>query len=128
MITMGDPLKKVLKRANLNGQIRWGLEAISDKLAKERRGIDHLREEKGLPSGERVSRLILISNDGAQRFYRNIEHLLQLHAPRLLGCMLDMDSSALGSLITGKERQIKVIMAEHKGVVSEILRTLLAGQ
>jgi hypothetical protein len=128
MITMGDPLKKVLKRANLNGQIRWGLEAISDKLAKERRGIDHLRKEKGLPSGERVSRLILISNDGAQRFYRNIEHLLQLHAPRLLGCMLDMDSSALGSLITGKERQIKVIMAEHKGVVSEILRTLLAGQ
>ena len=72
--------------------------------------------------------MILISNDGAQRFYRNIEHLLQLHAPRLLGCMLDMDSSALGSLITGKERQIKVIMAEHKGVVSEILRTLLAGK
>ena len=32
------------------------------------------------------------------------------------------------SVITGKERQIKVIMAEHKGVVSEILRTLLASQ
>jgi hypothetical protein len=128
MITMGDPLKKVLQRANLNGQVRWGLEAISDKLAKERRGIDHLREEKGLPSGERVSRLLLISNDGAQRFYRHIENLLQLHSPRLLGCMLDIDGSALGSLITGKERQIKVIMAEHKGVVSEILRTLLAGQ
>ena len=127
VITMGDSLKKVLQRANLNGQIRWGLEAISDKLARERKGIDHLREGRGLPSGERVSRLILISNDGAQRFYRNIEHLLQLHAPRLLGCMLDMDSSALGSLITGKERQIKVIMAEHKRVVSEILRTLLAG-
>lgn len=128
MITMGDPLKKVLQRANLNSQIRWGLEAISDKLAKERRGIDHLREEKGLPSGERVSRLLLISNDGVQRFYRHIENLLQLHSPRLLGCMLDMDGSALGSLITGKERQIKVIMAEHKGVVSAILRSLLTGQ
>jgi hypothetical protein len=127
IITMGDSLKKVLQRANLNGQIRWGLEAISDKLARERKGIDHLREGRGLPGGERVSRLILISNDGALRFYRHIEHLLQFHAPRLLGCMLDMDSSALGSLITGKERQIKVIMAEHKRVVSEILRTLLAG-
>jgi hypothetical protein len=128
VITMGDSLKKVLQRANLNGQIRWGLEAISDKLEKERRGIDRLREGRCLPSGERVSRLILISNDGAQRFYRHIEHLLQFHALRLLGCMLDMDGSALGSLITGKERQIKVIMAEHKGVVSKILRTLLAGQ
>jgi hypothetical protein len=128
MIAMGDPLKKVLQRANLNGQIRWGLEAISERLAKEKRGIDHLREGKGLSSGERVSRLILISNDGAQRFYRHIEHLLQLHSPRLLGCMLDTDSSIMGSMITGKERQIKVVMAEHKGVVSEILRTLLAGQ
>jgi hypothetical protein len=128
MITMGDPLKKVLQRANLNGQIRWGLEAISAKLAREKRGIDHLREGRGLPTGKRVSRLLLISNDGAQRFYRHIEHLLQLYAPRLLVCMLDMDSSALGSVITGKEKQIKVIMAEHKGVVSEILRTLLTGQ
>lgn len=128
MITVGDPLKKVLLRANLNSQVRCGLEAISHKLAREKRGIDHLREGRGLPSGERVSRLLLISNDGAQRFYRHIENLLQLHSPRLLGCMLDMDGSALGSLITGKERQIKVIMAEHKGVVSEILRTLLAGQ
>jgi hypothetical protein len=42
--------------------------------------------------------------------------------------MLEIGGSALGSLITGKERQIKVIMPEHKGVVSEILRTLLAGQ
>jgi hypothetical protein len=128
MITIGDPLKKVLQRANLNSQIRCGLEAISDKLAREKKGIDHLREGRGLPSGERVSRLLLISNDGAQRFYRHIENLLQLHAPRLLGCMLNMDGSALGYVITGMERQIKVIMAEHKGVVSEILRTLLTGQ
>jgi hypothetical protein len=42
--------------------------------------------------------------------------------------MLNIDGSALGYVITGKERQIKAIMAEHKGVVSEILRTLLAGQ
>jgi hypothetical protein len=128
LISIGDPLKKVLQRANLNGHIRRGLEAISDKLASERKGIDHLREGRGLASGERVSRLLLISNDGAQRFYRQIEHLLQFHGPRLLGCMLDMDSSSLGGLITGKERQIKIIMAEHKGIVSEILRTLLASQ
>jgi hypothetical protein len=128
MITMGDPLKKVLQRANLRGHVRCGLEAISDKLERERKGIAHLRENKGLPTGDRVSRLLLISSDGAQRFYRHVEHLLQLHAPRLLACMLDMDGNALGSVITGKERQIKVIMAEHKEAVSEILRALLAGR
>lgn len=128
MITMDDPLKKVLQTANLRGHVRCGLEAISDKLEMERRGIAHLREGKGLPTGDRVSRLLLISSDGAQRFYRHIEHLLQLHAPRLLACMLDMDGNALGTVITGKERQIKVIMAEHKEAVSEILRALLTGR
>jgi hypothetical protein len=124
IISIGGPLKKVLQMANLNGHIRWGLEAISDKLKKEQAGIANLREGKGLPTGDRVSRLLLFSNDGAERFYRHIEHLLKLHAPRLLGCTLDMDSNALGSLIKGGQSQIKVIMAEHKGIVSEILRTV----
>jgi len=128
MITMSDTLKKVLQRANIRGHVRCGLEAISSSLERERKGIAHLREGRGLPTGDRVSRLLLISNDGAQRFYRHIEHLLQLHAPRLLGCMLDMDGNALGSAITGRERQIKVIMAEHKEAVSELLRTLLEGR
>ena len=125
MIAMGDTMKKVLQRAYANGHVRCGLEAISGRLEKERRGIAHLREGRGLPTGDRVSRLLLMSSDGAQRFYRHIEQLLQLHAPRLLGCMLDMDGNALGSVITGKERQIKVIMAEHKEAVSELLRALL---
>jgi hypothetical protein len=128
VITMGDPLKKALQKANIRGQVRCGLEAISDKLEMERKGIALLREGKGLPTGERVSRLLLMSHDGAPRFYRHIEHLLQLHAPRLLACMLDMDGNTLGRVITGKEKQIKVVMAEHKEAVSEILRALLAGR
>ena len=128
MITMSDPLKKALQKADINGHVRCGLEAISDRLEMERRGIAHLREGRGLPTGDRVSRLLFISSDGAQRFYRHIERLLQLHAPRLLCCMLDMDGNALGIVITGKERQIKVIMAEHKEAVSELLRALLEGR
>ena len=68
MITMSDPLKNVLQRATIGGHIRCGLEAISSALERERRGIAHLREGKGLPTGDRVSRLLLISSDGAQRF------------------------------------------------------------
>lgn len=128
VIAMNDPLKKVLQRASLNGQIRWGLEAISDKLKKEQRGIANLRDGRGLPTGDRVSRLLLFSNDGVQRFYRLIERLLKVHVPRLFGCMIDMDGIALGRLITGKEAQIKVIMAEHKGIVAEILRSVATGK
>jgi hypothetical protein len=124
MITMSDPLKKMLKKARHKGQIRCGYEAIFDKLERERKGISSVRERKSGPYGDRVSRLLLFSNDGAERFYRHIEHLLQAHAPRLLGCLLDINSSALGNVITGKDRMIKLVMAEHKEVVSEILRTI----
>ena len=125
IITMNDNLKKLLKMANLNGKVQRGLETISDKLDKEKRGIDHLRERRDLPVGDRVSRLLLVSNDGTRRFYRNIEHLQQLHSPRLLCCMLDMDGNSLGSVITGREKLVKVILAEHKEMVAAILRTLL---
>jgi hypothetical protein len=38
-----------------------------------------------------------------------------------------MNGSALGNVITGKDRMIKLVMAEHKDVVSGILRTVVAG-
>jgi hypothetical protein len=128
MIMMSDPLKKALQKARLKGQIRCGFEAIFDKLENERKGIANVRERQGAPYGDRVSRLLLFSNDGAERLYRHIEHLLQAHAPRLIGCLLDIDGSTLGNLITGKDRKIKLVMAEHKEVVSDILRGIIASQ
>ena len=99
-----------------------------DRLADESKGIENVRRRGGAPYGDRVSRLLLFSNDGAERFYRHVESLLQAHAPRLLGCLLDIDGIALGSAVTGKEAHIKLLMAEHKDAVSEILRTMVAGQ
>jgi hypothetical protein len=124
-IAMSNPLKDVLQKAVLKGQIRCGLEAVTDKLGNERKGIANVRERQGTPYGDRVSRLLLMSNDGAERFYRHVEDLLLTHTPRLIGCLLNIDSSALGHIITGKERQIKLVMAEHKEVVSAILRAMI---
>lgn len=52
---------------------------------------------------------------------------LQVHAPRLLACLLDINSCALGNLLTGKDKRIKLVMEEHKGTVFETLRTIVAG-
>jgi hypothetical protein len=127
-ITMDDPLKKALRTARLKGRIQYGFETVSSRLVDENKGIANVRGRGGVPYGDRVSRLLLFSNDGAERFYRHIESLLQAHAPRLLGCLLDVDGISLGSALTGKETRIKLLMAEHKDAVSEILRTMVAGQ
>ena len=126
LISMSDPLSNALRTARLKGLIRYGYEAILEKLESERIGIESLRERRGISHGDRVSRLLLFSSDGAERFYRHVEQLLQLHAPRLLGCRLDIGGIVLGRLMTGKETVIKAVMAEHKDVVSDIMRAIAA--
>ena len=122
VITLSEPMKAALKQARLQGRIRFGFEPILQKLAGEKKGISAVREQTDVPYGERISRLLLFSNDGAERFYRHIEQVLEAHAPRLLGCLLDIDGTALGELFTGKGGVIKIIMAEHKDVVADVLR------
>jgi hypothetical protein len=128
LININVPLKKALQTANLKGALRCGLEGASARLKSEKAGIENVREQSEAAYGERVSRLMLFSNDGAERFYRHAEQLVLLHAPRLLACILDIDSTALGKLITGKDKQIKLVMAEHKDGVSEILRAILTSR
>ena len=127
VITLSEPMKKALKKARLRSRIRFGFEPILQKLAGEKKGISAVREQTDAPYGDRISRLLLFSNDGAERFYRHIEPLLEAHAPRLFGCLLDIDGTALGELFTGKGGSIKIIMAEHKDVVSAVLRALVSG-
>jgi hypothetical protein len=125
VITLSEPLKMALQKARPQGRIRYGAESIFEKLASEKRGIANVRKQTDAPYGDRLSRLLLFSNDGAERFYRHIEQALQAHASRLIGCLLDIGGGALGHLITGKERVIKIVMAEHKDVVSCVLRALV---
>ncbi len=128
VITLSDPLKKALKTARLQGRIRYGAEPIFEKLANEKTGIAQVKSQSDAPYGDRISRLLLFSNDGAERFYRSIEQAIQTHSPRLLGCLLDIDGEALGQLITGKEGIIKMVLAEHKDVVSGVMRALVENQ
>jgi hypothetical protein len=127
VISMTDPLEQALVNARLKEQIRCGFDAIVEKLRSEKKGIMNVRAQRCALYGNRVSRLILLSNDGAERLYRHIERLLQDHSPRVLACLLDIDNSILGRLllIAGKDRQIKVVMAEHKAAVSDLLRAIL---
>jgi hypothetical protein len=127
VITLSEPLKRALKQARLQGRIRVGFEPILQKLAGEKKGITNVREHTDAPYGDRISRLLLFSNDGAERFYRHIEEVLEAHAPRLLGCLLNIDGGALGQLFTSEGGVIKIIMAEHKDVVSDVLRALVSG-
>ncbi len=124
VITLNGALKKALQNAGNRRLIRCGFEAVSEKLEQERAGIAKITDLQDSNRINRISRLILFSNDGADRLYRHIEQLIKSHAPRLLGCMLAADSAVLGVLVNGRESRVKVALLEHKKIVSEILRAI----
>jgi hypothetical protein len=117
-------LRRALRSAAAIGTLRRGLEAAESALDDERRGLDALPADEARRHGGRVSRLLLVANDGAERFYRRVEHLVAAHSPRVLPCVVECDSPSLGALLYGQGEIAKLVLAERKTAVIAILRAL----
>ncbi len=66
----------------------------------------------------------MLADDGAERFYRNVESLLRRHAPRVLALRLSADERALGQLLFGPDERARLLLVEHKDAVSAVLLAL----
>lgn len=113
-----------LERAFSAGQIVRGLEGAERTLAAEERGQKHVDQRSGVPRGQRVSRLLLLADDGAERFYRNVESLLRRHGPRVLALRLAVDENTLGRLLFGPDQVARLLLVEHKDAVAALLLVL----
>jgi hypothetical protein len=106
------------------GHIVRGVESARRALAAEDRGLKHVDGKTGVERGRRVSRLLVVADDGAERFYRNAESLLRQHAPRVLGLRLSADQATLGQLLFGPSEVARLLLVEHKDAVSAVLIAL----
>ena len=109
-----------------SNQATRGFETISTELDREKNGLKNLTHKTGQPMGTRLTRLLIVSNDGAKRFYRNIEDLALKHEPRLLVCRLKVDSEKLGNILYGKPVNVKAILINHKKSVTSVLESLIS--
>jgi hypothetical protein len=67
----------------------------------------------------------LLANDGAERFYRHVDTLLRRHGPRVLAVRLNADAGALGELLFGPGRLVRLLMIMHKDAVGAILLAMM---
>jgi len=123
---MSDALAAALRSAHSASRVVRGLEGAEAALAAEERGLRIADDKIGAPRGVRVSRLLLLSNDGAERFYRQVEALLRRHGPRVLAVRIAIDADTLGALLFGPGRRARLLMLEHKDAVSTVLLSLTA--
>ncbi len=125
MLPFGPALAEVLGTAYGVARLVLGLEGAADAPANEERGLAALaRRRTGTAPGTRVSRFLLLSEDGAARLYRHAERLAAVHAPRVQLAILACDAAALGRATTGRQAAVKVVLARHKQVVTALLRAL----
>jgi hypothetical protein len=118
-----DALVAALARAQREGHLVRGLELAEKTLDREARGLSLVDARSATERGVRVSRLILVGNDGTERFYRQVERLALKHGPRLLAIWVDADSVQLGAAVPHAAGVVRALMLEHK---DDVVRVLLA--
>jgi len=111
--TLFGPLAATLEVAREKGQLQQGLESAQRKLELEQRGLSMVDQRSGQTRGERISRLVLCSNDGAERFYRHVELLLKNHRPRVIAVVLDIDAVQMGQRIFGSEKIVRLVLSSQ---------------
>lgn len=123
---VSPPLEAALKSAYSAGRVLRGLEDAKRVLASEEQGLKHVDQRTGVERGRRVSRLVVLADDGSERFYREVESLLRRHAPRVLALRLGTDEHTLGQLLFGPNQVARLVLIEHKDAVSAVLLCLAA--
>jgi hypothetical protein len=119
-------LATALRAAHVDGHLALGLERAAEALTAEARGLDFAARRAATKAGARVSRLLLLSEDGAERLYRHVERLALTHAPRVLVLVLSADATTLGGATTGRDAPVKVVLVQRKRAVAALLRALVA--
>ncbi len=97
-----------------------GLELISDHLAREQKGLKAALAKHAKPPSPRMSRLLIVAQDGSERFYRDAESLIAKHADRLSACIVAVDSLELGRHI-GAKGPVKALMINDKNTLGFFL-------
>jgi len=120
----GPQIRAALRSAYSAGRIVRGLEGAERILASEEQGLKNVDRKTGVERGRRVSRLLVLANDGSERFYREVESLLQKNAPRVMALRLAADEHTLGEFMFGPGRVARLVLVEHKDAVSAVLLAL----
>lgn len=120
-VALGSELRRTLTRAHAAARVTRGLELVERQLDAEARGMASADRRSGASRGERVSRLMLVTCDAAERLCRRVESICRRHAGRVVVLRVDCDGDELGGLLYGPGSTAKLLMVDHKEAVAETL-------
>ena len=121
------PVLKLTRKLRTNifhakslGELVIGYAAIVKALSNELRGLQKIDS-----LSDRVSRLLMVTNDGSPRFYREFAFLQKRQGARVLICRLDVDSVLMAGILGLKDQVVKTVLLNKKKSVINVLKSLL---
>jgi len=120
VLKLNPELRKQIFYAKFQDELIVGSRDIEKFLKNELHGLKKVNN-----LSDRVSRVLLVTNDGSPRFYRQLEFLHKEQGGRVLICRLDIDSVLMGNILELKEKQVKAVLLNRKESVVNVLKSLL---
>ena len=120
VLKLNPELRKQIFYAKFQGELIVGSRDIEKYLKNELHGLKKVNN-----LSDRVSRVLIVTNDGSPRFYRQLEFLHKEQGGRVLICRLDIDSVLMGNILELKEKQVKAVLLNRKESVVNVLKSLL---
>lgn len=125
-VELSENFIQALAFARRCGTLRGGLESIETLLQTEEAGLASLRSRQKSKDPNRISRVLIFSNDGSERFYRHCEAVLLKYRSRVFGIKINADSSLLGKSFFGKEKAVKAMLVSRKDAVIKVLSAIMS--
>lgn len=122
---LSQSIINALYSARRTGRLIRGLEDADKKLAAEKTGIENVDIKTGSGRKERLSRLVIIANDGSDRFYWQTKKIVEQNRPRALAIQLDVSSFELGEILFGPGKRALFLLISHKDAVIKFLTSLI---
>jgi len=120
VLKLNPELRKQIFYAKFIDELIIGYRDVEKALENELHGLQNVNNKS-----DRVSRLLIVTNDGSPRFYRQLEFLHKNQGGRVLICRLDVDSLLMGNILELKDKQVKAVLLNRKESVVNVLKSLL---
>ncbi len=120
VLKLNTELRKQIFYAKFIDELIIGYRDVEKTLENELHGLQNVKNKS-----DRVSRLLLVTNDGSPRFYKQLEFLHQNQGGRVLICRLDVDSLLMGNILELKNKQVKAVLLNRKKSVVNVLKSIL---
>jgi hypothetical protein len=124
VVPWSDTLANALDTARGARHLLQGMDRAERALAREAHGLSLVDARSATERGSRVSRLLLTSNDGTERFYRQVERLLRTQGTRVLALRVEVDGKRLSAIMGDPHGMARALLVEHKTSVASVLLSL----